>query len=104
MIKLFALFLILFLITLFKIYKDYKGDKKKAFLDILLFLFLLLATTFSKSLLIYRPLFWIHIFLLAIGWTFYYIYLFSGKKRLLFIISPLFSITAFFILGFFFKE
>ena len=99
MIKFALLLALVALATLFKIYKDFEGDRKKALLDIVLLLFLLSATLFSKYLRIYLPLLAAHILFLLIAWGSYYLYLFGRKKRLWLIFSPIVTIALFFLFG-----
>jgi hypothetical protein len=100
MIKLVLPLALLALATLYKIYKDYEGDRKKALLDIVLLLFLLGATLFSKYLRVYMPLLVAHVVLLLLAWGSYYLYLFGRKKLHWLIFAPLLSIALFFLLGF----
>ncbi len=104
MTKLYLVLAALFGLAIWRIYKDYEGDRKKALLDVAMLLFLLGATSFGRYLLIYRPLFWIHLLLLLIGWVFYFLYLFGYRRRLYLIFSPILSIITFFILGFIFGD
>ena len=103
MIKVALLFALIGAATIFKIYKDFK-DFKKAALDVVLLLFLLFATTFSRYLRVYEPLLLFHLLLLLVGWGYYYYYLFFKAKRVYIVLAPLFSIILFFLLGFSVKE
>ncbi len=104
MIKILLPLAVLTLATLYKIYKDYEGDRKKAALDVILLLFLLFMSGFSRYLRIYSPLFFLHISLLIIAWGSYYLYLFEGTRRIYFIFSPLISTLLFFATGFLFGD
>ena len=96
----FAIFLaLIILLSIFLIYKDYKINKdlystsKKVFLLLILVAF----TIFSKFLLIYLPIFILHIVLLFIGWGGYFLLLLNRVKKVWPIFLPLISILLFFI-------
>ncbi len=96
----FAIFLaLIILLSIFLIYKDYKINKdlystsKKVFLLLILVAF----TIFSKFLLIYLPIFILHIVLLFIGWGGYFLLLLNRVKKVWPIFLPIISILLFFI-------
>ena len=96
----FAIFLaLIILLSIFLIYQDYKINKdlystsKKVFLLLILVAF----TIFSKFLLIYLPIFILHIVLLFIGWGGYFLLLLNRVKKVWPIFLPIISILLFFI-------
>ncbi|BCD67882.1 hypothetical protein [Nitratiruptor sp. YY09-18] len=100
MSKLAFLLAFLFLLTIYKLYRDYEGDKVKFVKDISLLLILLVFTGFTKYMRVYLPLFVVHIVLVLVAWGSFYLYLFGKTKNLWLIFTPIFSIGAFFLLGY----
>ena len=103
----FAIFLaLIILLSIFLIYQDYKINKdlystsKKVFLLLILVAF----TIFSKYLLIYLPIFILHIILLFIGWGGYFLLLLNRVKKVWPIFLPIISILLFFITAIYFSK
>ncbi len=79
-------------------------DNKKMILSTVLLISLLIFTYASKILLIYKPMFVLHLALLIMGWRYYSRYLFQNILNIYWILAPLASIVLFIAISLFFRE
>ncbi len=98
-----ALALIIVVSTIVYSYKK-DHNNQKMILSTVLLIILLISTYASKVLLIYVPIFVLHLALLIMGWRYYSRYLFQHKLNIYWILSPLLSIILFIAISIFFRE
>ncbi len=98
-----AIALIIVVSTIIYSYKK-EHDKKRVALSTILLTILLICTYASKVLLIYKPIFVLHLALLITGWRYYSRYLFQHKLNIYWILSPTISIVLFIAISLFFRE
>ncbi len=108
--KLYLLFfgvaLVVFLAVLGMIYYRYtkEKDKKGALFSIFFLVFLIGVTLFGKYLLIYKPLFVLHMILLVFGWIELFRYVFTKRANFYLLFSPFGTIVLFFVIGLIFAD
>ena len=95
-----------FLAVLGVIYYQYRKDKdlKEAIFSFLLIAVVIGFSIFSRYTLVYKPLFVLHILLVLFSWIEVFRYIFTKKSNFWVIFSPLFSISLFFLIGYFFSK
>ncbi len=98
-----ALALIIVVSTIVYSYKK-EHDNQKMILSTVLLIALLIFTYASKILLIYVPIFVLHLALLIMGWRYYSRYLFQHRLNLYWVLSPMISIILFIAVSLFFRE
>ncbi len=103
---LFVAALIIFFSVLGMIYYRYKKEKdvKAALLSVLFLVFLIGAALFGKYLLIYKPLFILHLIMLIFGWIEFFKYVFTKKTNFYLLFSPFYTIALFFVIGLIFAD
>lgn len=98
-----AIALIVIVSTIVYSYKK-EHNNKKVLLSTVLLVILLIFTYASKILLIYKPIFVLHLALLIMSWRNYSRYLFQNTLNLYWILVPLVSIVLFIAISLFFRE
>ncbi len=98
-----AIALIIVVSTIVYSYKK-EHDNKKMILSTFLLVSLLILTYASKILLIYKPIFVLHLALLIMGWRYYSRYLFQHKLNIYWTLSPIVSVVLFIAISLFFRE
>ncbi len=95
-----------FLAVLGVVYFQYRRDKnlKEALFSIVLISICMGFSLFSVYIYVYKPLFVFHVVFTIFSWMEIFKYIFSKKIRFWIFLSPLITISLFFIAGYFFAK
>jgi hypothetical protein len=88
------------------VYYQYKKDKdiKEALLTLFFIAVVTGFSLFGRYTLVYKPLFVLHVLLVLFSWIEIFRSVFTKKRNLWIIFSPVFSVGLFFLIGYLFSK
>ncbi len=98
-----ALFLLVTAVLLWRAYRS-DGELSTLVLGVVFICTVLFYSSFTKSMIVYKPIMVLHIALTLYSWYGLYLYLLKRRIDLYAILSPLGSIALFFLVALYFKE